>query len=235
MAAVLAGGEGAVLSHRTAGRLWGVMTSATGTPEVTRPKGWKQRPGIVQHRSVIPADEVAVLAGIPVTGLSRTLLDLASVLSQSQMERVLNEAEVLGLTDRISIRVLLRRYPRRPGTAMLRRLLGDEDVMRGITHRELEERFAAVLAGTDLPRPRRNAHIAVAGRFLEVDCLWREQRLVVELDGRFVHGTWRTSERDREKDRLLLVEGWHTVRITWRQLRDDAPAVVADLRRLLRR
>jgi very-short-patch-repair endonuclease len=75
----------------------------------------------------------------------------------------------------------------------------------------------------------------VGDRFFEVDCLWRAQRLVVELDGRFVHGTWRAAERDRERDRLLQVDGWRVVRITWRQLRDGAPTVVADLRRLLRR
>ena len=92
----------------------------------------------------------------------------------------------------------------------------------------------AVLASTDLPRPQRNVDLAVCGRFFEIDCLWREQRLAVELDGRATHGTARAFEHDREKDRLLLVDGWRMVRITWRQLRDEAPAVVADLRRLLR-
>jgi hypothetical protein len=181
------------------------------------------------------SDEVEVVSGNPVTGLSRTLLDLASVLSQTQLERALNEAEVLGLTDRVSVHLLLARYQRRPGTPVLRRLLADEDALRGITRRELEARFVAVLAGTDLPRPQRNVDLAVGDRFFEIDCLWREQRLAVELDGRATHRTARAFERDREKDRLLLVDGWHMVRITWRQLRDDAPAVVADLRRLLRR
>ena len=146
----------------------------------------------------------------------------------------MNEAEVLGLTDRISIHTLLERYPRRQGTATLRAILDDGQKARGVTRRELERRFAAVLAKTDIPPPHRNADVAVAGRFFEVDCLWRAQRLIVELDGGFVHRTWRTSERDRERDRLLVADGWRVVRITWRQLRDDAPAVVADLRRLLR-
>jgi very-short-patch-repair endonuclease len=83
-------------------------------------------------------------------------------------------------------------------------------------------------------RPRRNAHLAVRGRFFEVDCLWTEQRLIVELDGRETHGTELAFEKDRERDRLLLVEGWRVTRITWRQLRDDGPALIADLRRLLR-
>lgn len=72
------------------------------------------------------------------------------------------------------------------------------------------------------------------GRFFEVDCLWREQRVIVELDGMQVHGTNLAFEQDRERDRLLIAEGWRVARITWRQFRDDAPSVLADLRRVLR-
>jgi very-short-patch-repair endonuclease len=234
IAAVLACGDQAALSHRAAGRLLGILPRGDGLPEVTRPTGWRPQPGIVQHRSPLPPDELEVIAGIPVTGLSRTLLDLASVLSRERLEHAMNEAEVLALTDRVSVPALLERYPRRRGTAMLRAILNDAQRARGVTRYELERRFAEALASTDLPVPRRNVHVAVAGRFFEVDCLWQAQRLIVELDGRFVHGTWRTSERDRERDRLLIADGWRVVRITWRQLRDDAPAVVADLRRLLR-
>jgi hypothetical protein len=203
-------------------------------PEVTRPSGWRARSGIAQHRSPLPSDEVAIVAGIPVTSVSRTLLDLAVVLSKHQLEQVLNEAEVLRLTDRLSVPDLLERYPRRRGSAVLRALFRDRTAVRGITRRELEWRFKAVLAGTDLPRPRLNAHVSVRGRFFEADCLWAEQRLIVELDGRESHGTDLAFEKDRERDRLLLVEGWRVTRVTWRQLRDDAPAVIADLRELLR-
>jgi very-short-patch-repair endonuclease len=234
VAAVLACGDGAVLSHQAAGRLLGILPFGNGLPEVTRPKGWRPQPGFVQHRSPLSPDEVEVIEGIPVTGLSRTLLDLASILPRERLEGALNEADVLGLTDRISVPSLLARYPRRPGTVMLRAIIEDTERARGVTRRELERRFAMTLESTDLPRPHRNAHVGVAGRFFEVDCLWRAQRLIVELDGGFVHGTWRSSERDRERDRLLMTDGWRVVRITWRQLRDDAPAVIADLRRLLR-
>jgi very-short-patch-repair endonuclease len=162
------------------------------------------------------------------------LLDLAGVLTTQRLERALNEAEVLRLTDRLSVPDLLERYPRRRGSAVLRALFRDRSAVRGITRRELEERFRAVLADTDLPRPRLNAHVSVRGRFFEVDCLWAAQRLIVELDGRESHATELAFEKDRERDRLLLVEGWRVTRVTWRQLRDDAPAVIADLRSLLR-
>lgn len=234
MAAVLACGPGAVLSHRAAGRLWRLIPRASALAEVTRPGSFRSRSGIVAHRSAVPDDETSVVDGIPVTSVSRTLLDLAAVLTKRQLERALNEAEVLRLTDKLSVPALLERYPRRRGSAVLRALFRDRAAVRGITRRELERRFQVVLDGTDLPRPRRNAHVSVQGRFFEVDCLWAEQRLIVELDGRESHGTDLAFEKDRERDRLLLVEGWRVARITWRQLRDDAPAVIADLRRLLR-
>ena len=161
-------------------------------------------------------------------------LDLAAMVSRRQLESVLNQIEVLRLTDRLSIPDLLERYPGRRGSVVLREILDDRAMARGVTRYELEERFAALLEGTDLPAPRRNADIAVAGRFFEVDCLWSPQRLIVELDGRAVHGTDRAFEADRERDRLLLADGWRVIRVTWRQLRDDAPSVLADLDKLLR-
>jgi very-short-patch-repair endonuclease len=166
--------------------------------------------------------------------VSRTLLDLAAVSTKPRLEKALNEAEVRGLTDRLSIPNLLERYPRRRGSAVLRTLVRDGAAARGITRSDLEELFVSILDRTDLPRPRLNADLAVAGRFFEVDCLWPGQRLIVELDGWQTHSTGRSFEKDRERDRLLLVEGWRVTRITWRQLRDEAPAVIADLRRLLR-
>jgi very-short-patch-repair endonuclease len=203
-------------------------------PEVTRPRSFRRQAGIGAHHSRLPDDEFLLVDGIPVTSVSRTLLDLAGVLTKRRLERALNEAEVLGLTDVLSVPDLLERYPGRRGSAVLRALFRDRTTIRGITRRELERRFQATLDGTDLPRPRLNAHVPVQGGFFEVDCLWAEQRLIVELDGRGSHGTDLAFEKDRERDRLLLVEGWRVTRITWRQLHDDAPAVIADLRRLLR-
>jgi very-short-patch-repair endonuclease len=232
-AAVLACGPRAALSHRSAAEAWMLLPARPSSIEVTRPIGGGRRPGIRIHRSCLRPDERGTLNGIPMTGLSRTFLDLAAVVSRSQLEQAWNETEVRGLTDRVSVPTLLLRYPRRPGTAVLRRLLADEDATRGITRKELERRFRAVLDMTDLPRPRFNADLAVRGRFFEADCLWPEQRVIIELDGRAVHGTGRAFEKDRERDRILQAEGWRVARITWRQLRDEAPAVIADLGKML--
>jgi len=235
MAAVLACGKGAVASYRWAGWLWGVVAAPTGLPEVTRQTGWQGPRGVSVHRSPLPPDELGRIEGVPATGLARTFLDLAAVLPRPALERALNEAEVLALTDRLSIPALLERYPRRAGTAVLRRILADERHAQGITRRQLEARFKRVLDRSDLPRPKLNVDVVVtAGRTFNVDCLWAVERVIVELDGAAVHGTRRAFERDREKDRLLQAAGWRVVRITWRQLRDDPAAVIGDLRAILR-
>jgi len=229
MAAVLAGGDGAVLSHRTTGQLWGLLPRSGAVPEITRPKASRRRPGIQAHHAVLRADEIEVEIGIPVTSASRTQFDLAAILSRREMERVLNEAAVRGLTSRLSVVHLMERYPGRRGNATLRKLLADKEPV-GITRNDFEERFVAFLDAYELPRPRFNATIALRGRFIEADCLWQAQRLIVELDGSAVHGTDRAFESDRQRDRVLLAEGWRSTRVTWRQLRDEPEAIAADLR-----
>lgn len=233
MAAVLAGGPNAVLSHRSAGRLWGLLTAESGPVEITRPGGPRtRRPGIVAHETLLAADEITHTAGIPVTSPFRTVFDLAGVLSTRPFERAMNEAEVRRLLDRVSLPQLLERYPGRRGVGKLRLLLA-ECGPDGIARNDFEESFVALLDASGLPRPRLNAALALRGRFYEVDCLWQLQRVVVELDGRAVHGTRRAFETDRERDRVFLAENWRPMRVTWRQLQDEPEAVVADLRRLL--
>jgi very-short-patch-repair endonuclease len=234
MAAVLFAGPEAVLSHRSAAELWGIVPRRGRAIDVTRRRGWRASPGIVVHRDSISADEIETVAGIPCTCAPRTSLDLAGSASRGELQRVINQIEVRCLTHTLSVYDLLERYPRRRGAPMLRVLFDDRAETRGITRSRLEERFAALLARSDLPRPRLNTSLAVRGRFFEVDCLWREQRVIVELDGMQAHGTDLAFEKDRERDRLLIAEGWRVTRITWRQLRDDAPAVLADLSTLLR-
>jgi very-short-patch-repair endonuclease len=234
IAAVLTMGPRTVLSHRSAGSLWRILPAMSILPEVTRATRCESRLGLKAHCAVLRADEIACLDGIPVTSAPRTVLDIAALSTTHQLEKALNEMQVRDITDKLSIPDLLERYPRKRGTARLRALLADETAVRGVARKELEERFAVLLDGTDLPRPRLNADVSVRGRFFEADCLWAEQRVIVELDGRASHGTGRAFEKDRERDRLLVSEGWRVIRITWRQLRDDATAVIADLRRLLR-
>jgi len=233
MAAVLAGGPAAVLSHRSAGRLWGLIDDREGQVEITRPSGLNTgRCGIGVHEASLAADEIAYGDGIPATSPHRTLFDLSAAFSLRQLERAMNEAEVRRLLDRVSLPQLLDRHPGHRGAANLRVLLA-ASTPEGITRSDFEEAFVAFLDASGLPRPRLNADLAVRDRFYEVDCLWPAQRLVVELDGRAVHGTRRAFESDRERDRILAAEGWRTTRVTWRQLRDEPDDIAADLSRLL--
>lgn len=125
MAAVLAAGDDALLSHRSGGRLWRLLPPATEWIDVTSPPGRVvRRTGVIAHESVIAADEREVPDGIPVTSPFRTVFDLAAVLDMRGLERVWHEAEVQGLRDRVSLPMLLERYPGRRGNRNLRLLLG---------------------------------------------------------------------------------------------------------------
>jgi hypothetical protein len=234
MAAVLASGPGACLSHRSAARLLGFFPPGSEWVEVTCPSGSRtRRNGIISHQSEIAEDERTVVDEVPVTSPFRTIFDLAGVLELRALERTFHEAEVRGLTDRVSLPMLLERYPGRRGAKNLRAILGSDEPV-GITRNDFEEAFLALIDACGLPRPRMNADLAVRGRFFEIDALWERERFAVELDSRSVHGTKKRFESDRQRDRILVAEGWKTMRVTWQQLQEEPEEIAADLRLALR-
>jgi very-short-patch-repair endonuclease len=232
MAAVLAGGDGAVLSHRSATALWGVATFS-GAIEITSPRKTRSQGVIRRHCVLLKPDEVTVLDGIPVTSIHRTLFDYAGVSSVARLEAAVREAEFRRLWDRLSLPALLARYPGNRGNANLRLCLERLGRTPGFTRSDLEERFLVFLDRFGLSRPRLNARLQVQGAWIEVDCLWRGERVIVELDGRAAHETHTAFEVDRDRDRRLQAEGWRVVRVTWRQLHDEPERIAADLRSLL--
>jgi very-short-patch-repair endonuclease len=233
MAAVLASGPEAVLSHRAAGCLWGFLSPGLGRIEVTTPLGRRVRQsGIACHEADLGADEIDEVDGIPVTSAFRTLFDLAGDLRPRDLERAWREAKVKRLTDRLPMAVLLDRHKGKRGAPVIRRLYVSTKPIP-VTRNEFEERFLSVLDASNLPRPRFNAPLHLRGQFFEPDCLWDEQRLIAELDGGEVHNTDHAFQADRRRDRILLAEGYRTTRITWDQLRDEPAEVVADLRAAL--
>ncbi len=128
---------------------------------------------------------------------------------------------------------MLERHPGRRGARTVKACLRSLELgPRGRTRSGLEVRFAALLAGSGLPKPELNSLIDLGDRLIEVDCLWRGQRLIVELDGGRAHRTRAAFEADRERDRRLQAAGWSVIRVTWRQL-DEPAAVLEDLRHLL--
>ncbi len=221
MAAVLACGPGAVLSHRSAGALWG-MLRWRGPIDVTA-AGNHTRRNVRVHRSrTLHPDDVTRHYGIPVTTPARTLLDLADVLDDTSLTRAVNEARLqrqLNLTD---LATLLARSPGRA----TKRLRPHIDHGTQPTRSHLEDAFLTFVERHHLPRPEVNQRIAG----YEVDMLWRDQRVIVELDGWDYHDGRTAFERDREKDAALLTEGFPVVRITSGRLTDRE---ATRLRRLL--
>ena len=230
MAAVLAGGPGAVASHQSAAAIHGIRQDNGATIHVTVGRALHARGGITWHRSPLAPDEVTAVDGVPVTTVPRTLFDLATALGQRHAERAMHEANVQRLADALSLRDVVERYPHRQGASAARAVLAQRQI--AITESELEEAFHTFLATTDLPKPAFNEPLLIDGRWLRPDCTWHEHRLIAELDGRSVHDTDRNYETDRERDRQLLVAGWRVVRITWRQLQSPA-RLKKDLRALL--
>ncbi len=231
-AAVLAGGPGAVLSHRSAAALWRVLPDPGALIEITAPSQ-RRTPGLCVHRRRLPLDEITSRGGIATTSVPRTLFDLAAVVPRARVERAVNEAEVRRLTDPLSLDVLVQRNRGRRGVAVIRLILDQRRIGAGVTRSRLEERFLAFVDDAGLPRPQTNAGVQLGGRWVECDCVWRAQRVVVELDGHAFHATRDAYERDRIRDRELSAAGWQVVRVTWHQLERAPEALAADLWTLL--
>ena len=224
MAAVLAAGPGAALSHASAAALWEIRpTSATRIDVTVRSAGGRaKRPGLRIHRAAsLRDDELTEHRGIRVTTVARTLLDLAATLPRRALERALDEAEILDLYDRTSLDAMARAHTGERGAAALQRAI-DEDGDLTLTDSELEELMLALCHQHDLGRPTPRAWVAG----LRVDFLFAASRLVVETDGYRYHRTRRAFERDRERDAILARAGYRTLRFTHRQLTRE-PALVA--------
>jgi very-short-patch-repair endonuclease len=225
LAAVLACGENAVLSHRRAAVLLGLLKGGPAWSEVTvSTQHGRKLAGILVHRSPLPPGDVMVYDGIPVTTPGRTLIDLADVLSTRGLERVFDQAEFLRL-DCTALRVI----PGRRGALRLASVLAEHRPGTTPTRSELEEAMLALCREAALPAPEVNSHVEEK----EVDFVWRERGVIVETDGWRAHGTRRAFERDRLRDAELTAAGWRVLRVTHARLEREPQALTAQLRRLL--
>jgi very-short-patch-repair endonuclease/predicted transcriptional regulator of viral defense system len=215
MAAVLACGPNAALSHTTAAAA-SDLRQAGGAIHVTIPgRTGRQAPkGIRLHRSpTLTARDVTEIRGIRVTKVARTIIDLARIVSQDELERIVYEADRRGVADfaalrsarSASLQAVLRAYDPAP------------------TRSQLERRFLRLCREHGLPRPEVNA--VIDG--MEVDFVWRDRRLIVEVDGYAYHRSPAAFEKDRERDVRLAMKGWTTRRFTWRQVDTRARWVAA--------
>jgi hypothetical protein len=212
LAAVLACGPQAVLSHRSAAAFWGLRPSNAPKIDVTVPHtcGVRTTQRIVVHRPVLTPDPMTH-AGIPVTTPGRTLADLALALPRRQLENAVEAAERLHLHIAID--------DDHPGAARLRNAAADD---LPFTRSELEDAFLTLCDRHGIPRPLVNS----LQEGIEVDFCWPEQRLIVETDGAH-HRTRAAVERDRARDALHTALGWRVMRFTKRQVRKNAANVAA--------
>ena len=234
LAAVLASGADAVLSHHTAAALWGLGGYSDGSIHVTISHKSTSTKQIRRHLSLVPEDERAVEEGIPVTSVHRTMFDLAATVSVDQVVAMIKEAEYLNRWDRLSLPDLLDRYPGKRGSRKVRFALERlKEEPPGRKRSKLEERFAPFLRRHHLPLPRFNEWILLGSKRYLVDCHWPGTNRIVELDGWQGHRTRSAFRDDRERDRRLTAAGYTVTHITWNQLDDEPEAIAADLRALL--
>jgi very-short-patch-repair endonuclease len=227
LAAVLAAGDRAVLSHRSAAAHWGFAGAEGEEIDVAVPCCRRQRSGLHLHvvRS-LPAADSTRHRGIPVTTPARTLLDLADVLPDRALERAVHEAEVQRRVNHRQLRAQLERASGRRGAGRLESTIAAGPAP---TRSELEDRLLALLESHSLPRPRANARV---GAF-EVDFFFPAHGLVVEADGDRYHGTAAARRRDATRQATWEAAGLRVLRVTWEQVTRAETQTAARLRRAL--
>jgi very-short-patch-repair endonuclease len=232
MAAALACGKGAVISHRSAAALLGLIDDGPVVIDVIAPRSRGRKiDGIRLHRVRPPRlEETGTFDGIPCTSPARTLVDLAGVVG----ERTLRSAFERAATRRrmLDIPAIERSIdPRRRGMKVLGKLIdewrGAAALLdkRGKLKSPLEAKVLPLIVQRDLPPPLFNAPVEIANGRIEVDFLWPEQRFALEADSRDFHGTHVAFERDRWRDRELMRAGYSVLRVTSREAEREAEAV----------
>jgi hypothetical protein len=197
--------------------------------DVSAPRTGHGRPRVTLHRvRRLHPDDQTVCRAIPVTTVARTLLDLAEVLRPGELETAFEEADRLRLLDVRTVEALCQRTRGRRGLRPLRALVAEHRGPRPATRSELERRFIDLILKAGLPPPEVNT--IVEG--LEVDALWPDQRLVVELDGHAYHRR-ASFERDRIRDATLQLAGYRVLRVTHARLEREPKAITEAARSLL--
>ena len=220
-AAVLACGEGAVLSHRSAAERYGLLPHAGGeavdVTVVGRNPGVE--PGIRLHRPrALARHDVVTMRGMRITSVARTIADLAGTESRHDTERAFQEALYRRLVAPAAIQAVLEREPRRRGAAVLKALLSDPRMTRS----ERERALLKLIAQAELPKPLTNVRL----HGYLVDAYWPEQRLVLEFDGWQAHGHRLAFDGDRKRDQVMLAHALRVLRATDRHLAHESVALV---------
>jgi very-short-patch-repair endonuclease len=236
MAAVLACGPDAVLSHGSAAYLWGIVENWEPPIDVTAPNRRGRSPeGVAAHRdgSLQPIDKTS-LYGIPCSTVARTLLDVAAVAPEWEVRKAVAEAEVLRILDKPRLRALLKRSRRRRGVARLRLILDTIHPQTKRTRSELERLFLEMCARTTLPEPEVNVWLSAPdGKRYQADFLWRDNRLIIEADSRRFHDTDSAFVSNRKRQQQLELAGWRVSPCTWEEVEQEPRRLALTIQGLL--
>jgi predicted transcriptional regulator of viral defense system len=230
MAAVLACGGGTALSHRSAAAHRGLRADGRNAIDViSQRRPGRRIGGIAAHTSAtLLARDVELVGAVPTTTLARTLLDLADVVTPRQLERAVEQAEVLRALDMRAITDVLTRADGRRGAATLRAVLSEMRLGTTTTRNDLEEAFLEICRDAGTPPDGVNVWIPYPdGGGAEADFVWQRHNLIAEVDGRATHLTPRAFEHDRRRDQRLAALGWRVVRFSWRQVATEPDGVAA--------
>ena len=227
IAAVLACGEGAALSHEHAGEHWRIRPRAAGDLEVSLTRSIRGRAGIRPHQRRIFA--TTHLRGVPVTTVVQTMIDLAPRYSESDQEAMIGEADKRRLIDPERLRTALDKAPRQPGVGVLKRTLDRRTFV--LTHSQLERLFIplAVEAGAGLPTGQRKLGPH------RVDFYFEQLNLVVETDGLSYHRTAAQQSDDSRRDNAHEIDGRRRLRFSHGDIKYDPEYVRETLRSVVAR
>jgi Transcriptional regulator, AbiEi antitoxin/Protein of unknown function (DUF559) len=239
MAAVLACGPGAALSHRSAAALRGLRRTQRSGLDVTVPnRSCRRHAGLDVHRSTtLRPEDVTRVRGIPCTTIARTILDMAEVIQPRQLEAVFEQADQMELLDLRALGEQVALSPTRVGASRVKKLIDEYEFGLGVTWSDLERDFKAMIAPAAIPMPLINHFIVLSdgGEAIRRDFYWPEYGLVVETDGWRTHRTRAAVERDRRNDQRLTVAGYLVVRMTYRQIHREPARMVAIILKLMDR
>ena len=231
MAAVLACGPDAFLSHSSAAALFEIRPLLEGLTEVSIPTGYDRRlAGLTAHRRlVLTPQDITERDGIPVTTPACTLVDLAVHLGSRRLEAAINEADKRDLITPEQLRASLEAMKGRQGVALVRKTLDQKTFT--LTDSDLERRFLPIARRSGLPRPE--TQVTLCG--LRVDFYWRQLALVVETDGLRYHRTPAQQATDRTRDQILTAAGFTCLRFTRAQVRYEPRRVQSVLTKVATR
>ncbi len=237
-AALLACGEGAVISHGTAAALHGLWDKWPRLIDVTVPvEAGRKIDGIRCRRCRYPAsEEIEVRNGITCTTVARTLVDLAGMVGLATLKKSVGRAAILKRLDLQAIDLAIYNAKRRRGLKMLELALLPYRTRDGKVpdvRSDFETLVLPELLDIGLPRPRCNAPLHLEGERFLVDFLWEKERVIVETDGRETHETPEAFQSDRRRDQFLASAGYRVFRITWDQIHGEREAVLDRVSRAL--